>query len=259
MLSKARRDPVKVVRPIPGEWWRSSIDHLIRGDNSKLLVGLLFLIGVDVGFVMTYSLHEIYISLYNDNVPLLSSRWSIRADRSYPEMFGYAKTTILVALLIIACRLSGKSIYAIWAGVFTYVILDDALLVHERLGRAVAGPSSSTWAWDMGQLVVWVLVGMILLAIAVTGLARSSGRDRTNGVLLLLALAALGFFAVIIDLVHVIARSWFRGSNLLFTVLEEGGEQLVLTLVLALAVQILRSQRYPPPAGELAEWKVIPS
>jgi hypothetical protein len=158
-------------------------------------------------------------------------------------MVGYIKIAALIAILIMTWARSRASIYAIWAGVFTYVLLDDALLIHERLGRAVAGPSSSSWAWDMGQLVVWVLIGMLLLAIAVKGLAPASGRHRINGILLLLAVAALGFFAVIVDLVHVIGRSWFRGSNLLFTVLEEGGEQLVLNLTLGLAVLILRGQR----------------
>jgi len=253
MLGKARACPVNLGPQIRKKWWRSSINHLIREGDSKLLVGLLFLVVVDSVFVLTYALHEIYVSLYNDNVPLLSPRWNIGFDHSYAEMFGYAKLAVLIALLIATCRLSRKSIYAIWAGVFAYVLLDDALLIHERLGRAVAGPSGSTWAWDMGQLAVWILTAVILLAITVTALARSSGQDRTNGILLLVAVAALGFFAVIIDLVHVIARSWFRGSNLLFTVLEEGGEQLVLTLALGLAVLILRSHRHPPlAAGRLS-------
>jgi hypothetical protein len=157
-------------------------------------------------------------------------------------MFGYAKTGAIIILLIITSHLSKKWMYLLWNGIFIYVLLDDALLIHERLGRAVAGPSSSTWAWDMGQLAVWVLVSMILLAIVVGSLVRSSGRDRTNGILLLVILCGLGFFAVVMDLVHANSRSWFRGANLLFNVIEEGGEQLMLSLAVALTVLIQRNK-----------------
>jgi hypothetical protein len=245
MLGKARGYPANVVRRTPNESWRGSIDHLIREGDSQLLAGLLFLIAVDFGFIVIDALHRVYLALYTDNVSLVGWRWRIGSDHSYAEMFGYAKGAMLVALLIATYSLSRRWLYLIWAGVFLYVLLDDALLIHERLGRAVAGPSSSRWDWDMGQLAVWMLVGTILLAIAVAGLAHSSGQDRTNGILLLLALAALGFFAVVVDLVHVIFRSSFQGANLLFTILEEGGEQLALTIALGLTVLIRRSKRQP--------------
>jgi hypothetical protein len=245
MLRQAGGYPTSVVRRTPNERRRGSIGHLIREGDWKLLVGLLFLIAVDFGFVVIHVFHRVYIALYNDGVSLLDWRWRIGSDHSYAEMFGYAKGATLVALLIATYSLSRKWLYVIWAGVFLYVLFDDALLIHERLGRAVAGPSGSRWDWDMGQLAVWILAGMILLGIAVAGLAHSSGQDRTNGILLLLALAALGFFAAVVDLVHVIFRSSFRGANLLFTILEDGGEQLALTIVLGLAVLIQRSKRQP--------------
>jgi hypothetical protein len=94
----------------------------------------------------------------------------------------------------------------------------------------------------MGQLVVWILMGMVLLAISIGALVRSSGQDRTNGILLLSTLLALGFFAVAVDLVHVTVKPWFRGADLLFTVIEEGGEQLVLSLAVAVALLIRLSE-----------------
>ena len=71
-------------------------------------------------------------------------------------------------LLIATFGLSKERIYLVWAIVFTYVLLDDALLIHQRLRDALGAHSHSTW--NMGQLAVWILVAMILL---VTTLASS--------------------------------------------------------------------------------------
>jgi len=247
MLDGVRTHVTKLTRPTPTWWWRGRTDHLIREWDSNLLIGLMLLVAVDIGFIAIYSLHDIYISLHHDNVARLSSRWHIGTDRSYAEMFGYLKMASIVVLLLATYRLSEKRMYSIWAGIFAYVLLDDALLIHERLGRAVAGPSGSTWAYDMGQLLVWILVGIFLLAISIGALVLSSGQNRANGILLLGTLLALGFFAVLVDLVHVIVQSWFRGADLLFTVVEEGGEQLVLSLAVALAFLIRRSERKESP------------
>jgi hypothetical protein len=247
MLDKVRDHVTELACPMQTEWWRGRTDHLVQGWNCNLLMVLLFLIAVDIGFIAIYSLHEIYIALYHDNVARLGSRWRVGADRSYAEMFGYVKLASLVVLLLATYGRSKNRMYLIWAGVFAYVLLDDALLIHEGLGHMAAGPSGSRWAWDMGQLVVWILVGMILLAISIGALVRSSGQDRTNGILLLWTLLALGFFAVAVDLVHAIVRSWFRGADLLFTVIEEGGEQLVLSLAVAVALLIRLSARKESP------------
>ena len=243
MLRQAREHAGRVVRPAPSLRRRGHVEHLLREWDLKLLIGLCFLIAVDTGFVATYSFHEIYNLLHKDDATPLDFRWRIGADHSYAEMFGYAKVIAVVALLIWAHRLSRKRMYSVWAGVFAYVVLDDALLIHERLGRAVAGPSRSDWAWDMGQLAVWIAVGLVLLAITVASLVRSSGQERTNGVLLLVALLALGFFAVAVDFAHVISRASFTGASQVFTVIEEGGEQVILSLAVALAVLIRRSKR----------------
>ena len=243
MLGQARSRALGSAHLAASERWRGQIDHLVREWDFRLLLGLALLIAVDSGLVAIYSFHKIYHLLHEGDRIDLDLRWHIGSDDSYAEMFGYAKAAAVVALLIATHCQSRKWMYSIWAGVFAYVLLDDALLIHERLGRALAGPSSSDWAWDLGQLAVWLAVGMVLLAITVASLVRSAGQDRTNGGLLLVALLALGFFAVGVDLVHVVFRTSFPGANQLFTVIEEGGEQLVLTLAVALAVLIRRSQR----------------
>lgn len=219
-------------RSLADRCWYDRADHLARALDRQLLIGLSILIALDVSFIALYLLDQIY-GLATD------PRWEVGSEHSYAEMFSYLKLTSVVALLIATFRHSKEQSYLVWAGLFAYVLLDDALLLHQRLRDAFDDHSHST----TGQLAAWILVGMLVLAMTAGVVARSSGDDRTNSVLLLTALAALGFFAVAVDLVHAVFHSWFRGGDQLFTVMEEGGEQLVQSLTVAIAVLIWRSKR----------------
>jgi hypothetical protein len=57
------------------------------------------------------------------------------------------------------------------------------------------------------------------------------------------ALAALALFAVVADMAHVVLRRAFRGADDLFAVIEEGGEQVTLSLMCGLAILIRRDVR----------------
>jgi hypothetical protein len=221
-----------VHRCLEARRWNGRADHLARASNPQLLIGLSILIAFDLSFIALYLLDQMY-GLATD------SRWDIESDHSCAEIFGYLKLTTVFALLIATFGRSREQPYLIWAGLFAYVLLDDTFLLHQRLRDAFDAHSHST----SGQVAAWILVGMLVLAMTAGVVARSSGDDRTNSVLLLTALAALGFFAVAVDLVHAIFHSWFRGGDQLLTVLEEGGEQLVQSLTVAIALLIWRSKR----------------
>jgi hypothetical protein len=194
---------------------RAGADRLIRQVDSRLLVAISLLLAADIAFIAMYGLHEIYFRLYNADVRLLDLRWHIGSDRSYAEMLGYAKVATIVVLLTYTFCLSRNWMYLMWAGAFTYILLDDLMSIHEQLGAAVVDAWRAIWPghmdefepwhkWhrDMGDLAVFAAVGMVLLAMAIAGVARSSRQDRANAILLLLALSALGFFAVGADLTH---------------------------------------------------------
>jgi hypothetical protein len=56
-------------------------------------------------------------------------------------------------------------------------------------------------------------------------------------------LAVLALFAVVADMVHVMQMSAFRGANTLFNMIEDGGEQVTLSLICGLAILIRRELR----------------
>lgn len=206
------------------------------------------LISIDLLFVAVHAVHTIYASLYTDRVPVLGWQWNIIYDRSYLEIFGYLKTASIIALLVAIPAKKERFLYLIFAVLFMFALLDDALMVHEVLGERVANllalPSLiGLRPIDLGELLVWAGAGVLLLGPATIGLLKSSGRDRANGFLLLGALAALMVFAVGVDMVHVVVEHAFRGAHLLFSVIEEGGQQITLSLTCGLAVLIRREVR----------------
>jgi hypothetical protein len=242
MLGKAWCYTMAMVRPGRLQWPQNRISHLIREIDSPLWRGLIILLAIDIVFVAIHLVHDIYIFSYNAGVPMLAKRWNIDTDRSYAEIFGYAKLIGINAAVYSTYKLSNNRLYLIFLGLFIYILLDDSLLIHERLGSMLADASDWVWHRDVGQLAVWIVVGVLLLAVAMLGLARSSGENLSNGVLLLGAVAALGFFAVGVDLIHAIVRSASRIADLLLTAIEELGEQLMLSLTVGLAILIRRSK-----------------
>jgi uncharacterized membrane protein len=129
--------------------------------------------------------------------------------------------------------------------IFIFIVLDDAFQVHERLGSRIEDALALQrfdvlMLIDPGQLLVWTIVGLPLLAVAVAGVVRSPEEDRRNGILLIGALAVLALFAVVVDMAHVVLRRAFRGADDLFIVIEDGGEQITLSLMCCLVILIRR-------------------
>jgi hypothetical protein len=137
--------------------------------------------------------------------------------------------------------------------IYTFVLLDDALHVHELLGRGIADALAlqafaGLRARDFGELIAWTIFGLPLLAFTLVAFVRSPPTDRANGLLLMAAFALLVVFAVAADMVHVMMMDTFRGVDLLFTVIEDGGEQITLTLTCGIAVLIRRELRSRQPS-----------
>jgi hypothetical protein len=234
---------------------RRQVQHLARHPDPGLVSFCAALLALDGFFIVVFAAHRIYTVLYDNGIPVLGDQWHIGYDASYAEMLGYLKLAIIVAVLSSIRGRRQRPIYLAFALIFTVVLLDDVLQLHERLGRGLAdalGLQALTGRTGsaLGQLVVWMMAGLFLLTGALAAFIRSSQEDRTNGVLLIGGLTLLGLFVAVVDGVHVVARRAFGDGDLLFTVIEEGGEQLTLSLTCGLALLIRRELR-SRPTGKL--------
>jgi hypothetical protein len=223
----------------------TQIRRLLRHIDARLIWFSVALLSIDAFFIAVFSAHRIYNSLYDGISPKLGDEWHIGADWSYSEMFGYLKMTIIVYLLILIWRRWRRPIYLAFLPIFAFALLDDALQVHERLGDGIVAafglqPFAGLRAQDFGELIAWTAVAVPLLAGVLAAFVRSPQDDRSNGLLLMGAFAVLVVFAVVADMAHMMVRYTFRGSDLLLTLIEHGGEQITLSLICGLAVLIRR-------------------
>ncbi|MEO8090976.1 MAG: hypothetical protein ABI703_11825 [Gemmatimonadales bacterium] len=205
------------------------------------------LLSLDLFFIAVFAAHRFYTVVYNDGTPVLGDRWHIGRDGSFAEAVGYVKAAIVVSLLILIPGKRGRPIYLGLALVYTVALLDDALQLHERVGHGLADDLGLQYfvgrmSPHVGELMVWAALAVFLVAAVRAGFARSPADDRSRGLLLLGAFAVLVLFAVVVDLVHVVVKYWlnFRTADFLFTLVEEGGEQITLTLTCGLALLIYR-------------------
>lgn len=224
------------------------LDRLTPHVDRRLAWACVALVVVDIMFIAAYSTHEIYVPLYNEDIPLLGWRWDITEDWSYPEIFGYLKVLAIVALLISIPQVWKRPIYLAFIAIFTFMLLDDSLELHETwgffIGETLGLPRfGGLRPMDPGELLVWTLAAIPLLGAAVAAVVRSPGEDRRNGFLLMASLSVFALFAVVADMAHTVLRWAFRGADDLFAVIEDGGEQVTLSLMSGLAVLIRRDVR----------------
>ena len=96
-------------------------------------------------------------------------------------------------------------------------------------------------AEDVGETLVSACLGALAIAMLAVGYRRTSRRSRSHLNGLLYLLVALTFLAVALDLVHAL----FAGSQTGLTIVEDGGEQVVLSATVAYVLWIALLTREP--------------
>ena len=178
---------------------------------------------------------------------------SIEADNGYPELFQYLKffwLALLMALLAWRTRALGP---LSWSGLFLYLLLDDLLRLHEDGGAALA----EAWqlpaflglrAKDLGELAVTAAAALILLPAIALAWSRGGPVLRSLSRRLAWLLALLVLVGVGLDL---LASAWHPTGwpRLLLGILEDGGEMVAASLMLAVTFGTLQAAWSPVPAG----------
>lgn len=225
-----------------------------RDKQSQIIIGSILFINLFFISLHFFIRVLIYYDLFDNLVMKLHlNSWRLRLDSdwSFPELFNYLQTTMCVVLLLGVFRATRQPLYVAWVLIFLFVALDDSLIIHERLASYIVGAFGvpallGLRPQDSGELLVWAMVGSTLLGILWWGFARSGRDARAAGGVLAVALGALIFFAMGIDMAHVA----FSGTNAvvsaLLAILEDGGEMLSIGLACALALLLYR---HPSIAG----------
>jgi hypothetical protein len=207
----------------------------IDRDRNRLLV--LFLL---VDFVLI-ALHAGHTYLGIPRGDLFSIEWEL----GYGEIFQYIKEFWIVSLL--ALRTAGtRTLHSAahrlnlaWGLLFLYLLADDSLRVHETMGGVLA-KSLGLGVWlgeksqDIGELAVSLIAAIILfggIALAYRQCTKTDRQISTHLTRLILGLVLCG---VVVDLLH----SLIPGSLDIWAILEDGGEMIVMSLIVSYVFQL---------------------
>ena len=193
-----------------------------------MVIGVLSVLLVcDLGFI------ALHVTARTADV--VNGMHRLDVEGSYAEQFQYAKEFVAaIGLATLAWR-TRVLVYAAWSALFVYLLLDDWQSIHERGGtlladiiglQAVLGLRPQ----DLGELAVSVAAGGIVLGAIALAHGAAPEIHRTVSARLLGLLLMLVLFGIGVDMLHsALDHLPVKG----FTVLEDGGEMIAMSLILA--------------------------
>lgn len=176
----------------------------------------------------------------------INERLFVGGEWTLPEVIQYAKwATMALALR----RLYGRfrePLYGVWAAAFAVMAIDDALALHERIGRAIAATLSTAIPPGVFELVPLGLAAAVVLAALWREDRRpGTGPDARRFSRMTLGLGLLyAAFAVGVDAVEIVYRQAGAGDLLetQIRLLENGGELITATLMFIYTVAYFHRQ-----------------
>lgn len=205
---------------------------------------LLDLVRIDLGrpadrllvLLLVADLVLIGVHLLHVYTPLFADRfYSLLLDRGLGETIRYYKLgLILLALLGLTWSRRGVP-YLGWMIVIGLILADDLFGVRERYAQRMAAwldlPAAfGLRAQDFGELV-FVGIYLVALVIPVAAAYRfAPAADRRFWWSMVALLSALFVFGLVFDMAYVMVRDW----RPILGTLEEGGETIVISLILRL-------------------------
>ncbi len=193
-------------------------------------IQILFLcIITDITFIALHGLYE-----FNDSVS--DYLLNMTVDRGYAEVFQYIKEYWIVGILLLIAFKNRSLLFLIWSGLFTYVLLDDALVIHETWGLAMSKALSFPAVLglnphDLGEIAISAIFGFSFLGLIAINYRLANYFERRTSKYLIYMLFSLGLVGIVADSLHVMNN--FSLLNPILTVIEDGGEMIVMSFILA--------------------------
>jgi hypothetical protein len=215
--------------------------------RAAILIGLSLLLTCDLAFMV---LHVVSRTI-DWNQPWLR----LDLEGSLAERFQHAKEAAIAAALGAIGWRTRSAVFAGWSLLFTYLLLDDGLQLHERGGRHLADSLGLPAALglrprDFGEIGVSLAAASVLFPLILVGYRIARDDHRAISRRLMVLLLFLVFFGIGVDMLHIaIDHLPVKGLS----VLEDGGEMVAMTLILTyVAMTWVQLRKRTDPPGPLA-------
>lgn len=181
--------------------------------------------------IVTADLALIGLDFFSNLFDMLGD-WKFRVsnDWSYGEIFQYFKELAIGLGFLFLYWQRRFGIYVIWAALFFFFLLDDALSIHENGGAIIRRalefrPYFGLRAQDFGELAVIAPIGFVFLAGLIFAYGRANQEARSLSRIVFVLIGALLVFGVFGDLLH----SWIQRRKDWFAIFEDGGEMFAMS------------------------------
>jgi hypothetical protein len=201
------------------------------------------LLAIDAVLIVLHTVRML-LRIFKSEVRIFESEmFSISYDFTYGEIFGYLKSIVIASCFLTSYFRARAPIFAALGFAFVVILLDDSLQIHETFGERLAaalalGPMAGLQPHDLGELIVWSGLGLVVVAVLAFGFLRSDALSQNVALIFLGLLAVLIFFAVGADALHGMLSGLFFGARFISGVLEDGGEMVTLSVIAAAAVAV---------------------
>lgn len=195
---------------------------------SKIGLLLLGMLAVDLLFMATTLMHDWH---WIEDI-----RWSAEHDRGFGELFMYAQELALIVLCVLLWKRTRQMFALVWASIFMFLFADDAFQMHENLGWMFAQWSQietqgTMRGQDYGEMVAWAPFLVVFSVMVLSSHWYSDRRHRLFLWGLYVLAAGLVGFGVGLDILSRVYNFW--GHTNIVSMLEDGGEMVVVSLMLA--------------------------
>lgn len=206
---------------------------------------LTLLVAADLAFIALGILYECgFANLFNVCHALnLNSYFSITRDRGYAEVFQYIKEYWLIILFLFLAIEQNLKIYSGWVFLAIYLLLDDALEIHEKLGAIIAEQLNYIYLFnlrpqDYGELTIFAIVGVVFFLWISLSYRWANSRERKIFRHLIGILFGLAVFAIAIDTIHAFLDHYVFWNSTL-AIIEDGGEHIVMSILVCYVISVV--------------------
>jgi hypothetical protein len=187
---------------------------------------------VDVVLISFHFVHRLSFRGIIHTTIFSNTIFSLSEEGQLPDIFQYAKQLVIALFLVYMAK--KERVYAAWAAIFGYLLIDDIFMIHERIGQFLGnliGDIEGIEISEVAQSGYLVFLGIVLFGTALLIILRTQGETREVSIYLTVLLAVAAFFGVIVDIVQGVVMSMFGISGIV-KIIEDGGEMLVMSVIL---------------------------
>jgi hypothetical protein len=191
---------------------------------------LVLFLATDALFILLACLHGATTGLlYGSTDGFLGTNWALGIEWGYAETFQYAKEFGIVVVSLMLFLRQPRMLSLGWLALFLYILLDDALQIHERVGQSVAQALETSWV--LADHVTSAFFGLLILVLLGLGYHSAPSWLRRASWPLWGLVATLVLFGVVVDTINQVADTSVPVLFWLGHVVEEAGEMVTISLI----------------------------